>query len=113
MGGGADQEIVECVLGHVGPPQWHPSPVTRGSPRYLEKQVNDQISALYVGGTQALPRDALGFLRKPKEHTLQLPLTTKQQWLESVNNAIARKKRHDYGNYLSKQQFMAMWVIHH
>ncbi len=79
----------------------HQSPVARQD--ILEKQVNDQISALYVGSTQALPRDALGFLRKPKEHTLQLPLTMKQQWLESVNNAIACKKRHDYGNYLSEQ----------
>jgi len=37
---------------------------------------------------QALPRDAIGLLRKPKEHTLQLLLTMKQQWLESITNAI-------------------------
>jgi len=58
----------------------------------LEKHVNDQICAIYAGKTQALPRDALGFIWKPKDQVLQLPLTTKQQWLESVNIAIARRK---------------------
>jgi len=65
----------------------HQSPVARQD--ILEKQVNDQIRAIYEGGMQALPRDAIGLLWKPKEQTLQLPLTTKQQWLESVTNAIA------------------------
>jgi len=78
----------------------------------LEKHVTDQICAIYAGKTQALPRDALGFIRKPKDQVLQLPLTTKQQWLELVNIAIARQKRHDHGNYLSEQQFMATWGIH-
>ena len=78
----------------------------------LKKHVNDQICAIYDGGTQALPRDAIEFIQKLKDQILQLPLTTKQQWLESVNIAIARQKRHDYGNYLSEQWFMATWVIH-
>jgi len=68
----------------------HQSPVARQD--ILEKKVNDQISAFYDGGTQALPRDAIGLLRKPREQILHLPLTTKQQWLESVINAIARKQ---------------------
>ncbi len=85
----------------------HHSPTARQE--ILEKQINDQVRAIYEGGTQALPRDALGFVRKPLEHTLQLPLSTKQQWLESVNNAIERKRRHEYGNYVS---FMAAWVIY-
>jgi len=78
----------------------------------LEKQINDQIRAIYAGGTQALPRDAIGLLQKPLEHTLQLPLSTKQQWVESVNNASARKQRHEYGNYVSEQRFMANWLGH-
>jgi len=65
----------------------HQSPMARSN--ILEKQVNDYIRAIYARGTQALPRDAIGFLRKPLEQTLQLPLPTKQQWLELVNNAIA------------------------
>ncbi len=71
----------------------------------LEKHVNDQICGIYDWGSQALPRDVIGFLRKPKDQVLQLPLTTKQQWLESVQIAISRKKRHEYGKYISKQQF--------
>jgi len=78
----------------------------------LEKHVNDQICDIYDCGSQALPRDAIGFLRKLKDQVLQLPLTTKQQWLESVQIAISRKKRHEYGNYISEQQFMATWVIY-
>jgi len=68
----------------------HQSPVARHD--ILEKQVNDQICALYTGGMQALPRDALGLLCKPKEHILQLPIVTKQQWIELVKTAINRKK---------------------
>ncbi len=68
----------------------HQSPVARQD--ILEKQANDQIHALYEGGMQALPRDAIGLLRKPKEHLLQLPLTTKQQWIELVKTAINRKQ---------------------
>jgi len=78
----------------------------------LEKHVNDQICDIYARGSQALPRDAIGLLQKPKDQVLQLPLTTKQQWLESVQIAISRKKRHEYGNYISEQQFMATWVIY-
>ncbi len=88
----------------------HNSPTARQE--ILEKQINDQIRAIYAGGTQALPRDAIGLLRKPLEHTLQLPLSTKQQWVESVNNASARKQRHEYGNYVSEQRFMAIWLGH-
>jgi len=78
----------------------------------LEKHVNDQVGDIYAHGSQALPRDAIGLLQKPKDQVLQLPLTTKQQWLESVQIAISRKKRHEYGNYISEQQFMATWVIY-
>jgi len=86
----------------------HTSPAARQE--IIEKQVNDQIRNIYAGGTQALSRDAIGMLRKPLEHTLQLPLATKQQWMESIHDAIARKQRHEYGNYLSEQRFMAHWL---
>jgi len=78
----------------------------------IEKKVNNCICELYVGGTQALPRDAIGLLCKPKEHILQLALPAKQQWIKSVQVAIDRKKCHEFGAYLSEQQFMASWVIH-
>jgi len=78
----------------------------------LEKHVNDQICAIYDGGSQALPRDVIGFIWKLKDQVLQLPLTTKQQWLKSVQIAVSRKKWYEYGNYISEQQFMATWVIY-
>ncbi len=88
----------------------HTSPTARQE--ILEKHVNDKIRAIYEGGTQALPRDAIGLLWKTQEQTLQLPLSAKHQWLESINNAIAQKQKHEYRNYLSEQQFMASWVIY-
>jgi len=88
----------------------HTSPTARQE--ILEKHVNDKIRAIYEGGTQALPCDAIGLLQKTQEQMLQLPLPAKHQWLESINNAIARKQKHEYGNYLSEQWFMASWVIY-
>ncbi len=88
----------------------HQSPMARQE--ILEKQVNNQIHGIYAGGTQALPRDAFGFVRKPLEQTLHLSLPAKQQWLESVHNAIQRKKKHEYGKYASEQRFMNTWLIH-
>jgi len=87
----------------------HESPTARQD--ILEKKVNDRICKLYMGGTQALPRDAIGLFRKPKEHILKLALPAKQQWIESVQVAIDQKKRHEFGAYLSEQRFMATWVI--
>jgi len=46
--------------------------------------VNNQIKALYAGGAQQLPRDALKFLRQPVETILQYPLASKQIWLDAV-----------------------------
>jgi len=48
----------------------------------LEEKINGKISAICANGTQVLPRDAIGLLQKPKEHALQLPLWTKQQWVD-------------------------------
>jgi len=55
----------------------------------LEKKINDQICSIYKTGSHALPCDALAFIHKPREQLLQLPLLTKQQWLELVKVAMA------------------------
>jgi len=65
----------------------------------IEKKVNDQICELYMGSTQALPWDAIGLFCKPKDHILQLMLTAKQQWIESVQIAMDWKKWHTFGTY--------------
>jgi len=85
---------------------------TQAKHEILEKKLNDQICKIYTTRTQELPQDTLVFIWKPKEHILQLPFTTKQQWLESVKVAMAWKQRHKYRWYLSEQQYMEMWVIH-
>jgi len=77
----------------------------------LEKQVNDQIWTIYANGTQVVPCNAIGLLRKLLKQILHLPFTMKQQWLDSIASAIARKQQHDYGCYLGEQCFMATWVI--
>jgi len=78
----------------------------------IETKVNNSIYELYARAMQALPRDAIGLFRKPKEHILQLALPAKQQWVDSVQVAIDWKTRHEFGAYLSEQRFMAQWVIH-
>jgi len=85
---------------------------TQAKQAILKTKINNQISSIYEARSQALPQDALTFIQKPKEQVLQLPLATKQQWVESVEVAMACKKRHGYGNHLSEQHFMAMWVIY-
>jgi len=42
----------------------------------------------------------------PLEHKLQLPLTTKQQWLESVELAICQKQQYEFGTMASKRCLM-------
>jgi len=53
----------------------------------------------------------LSLLRNPIKHQLNLPLTTKQQWLESIAAAIQQKRLHEYGAMVSKQCLMENWVI--
>ncbi len=79
--------------------------------RIVEKDVNKKIQQVYQEGPLALPREALPLLLKPLEAQLELPLKAKQQWLESIKAARIWKKEHDYGRYLSEQQFMEQWVI--
>jgi len=50
-------------------------------------------------------------MRHPLDHQLSLPITTKQQWLKSIQAALHRKKLHKYGNIAAEQRLMEMWVI--
>jgi len=70
--------------------------------------VNDQIEALYAGGAQQLPLNALKFLDKPKEMVLHYPLACKQLWLEAVQAAQLCRQLHEFWQYLGKQSFMAL-----
>jgi len=72
--------------------------------------VDDRIKALYAGGAQQLPRDALKFLRQPLATVLQYPLASKQIWLDAVNTAQQQRRRHEHGRYLGEQRFMATWL---
>jgi len=83
---------------------------TEQQQQILHSLVNKQIKKLYAGGAQQLPRDALKFLCTPKEVVMQYLLAPKQLWVESVTTAQQRQKVHDYGKYLSKQQFMITWL---
>jgi len=86
---------------------------TQAKMEIVEKRINDQIHSIYETKSQTLSQDALIFIWKPKEQILQLPLVTKQQWLESVEVAMACKECHEYdGCYLSKQWYLEMWLIH-
>jgi len=69
-------------------------------------QINDQIWAYYLQVPQALPQDTMHFMSQHMEHQLNLLLAAKQQWLNSVEVAIAWKFCHNHGNYLAEQWFM-------
>jgi len=77
----------------------------------IKLMVNQQIQAIYAARLQALPCNSFHFLRAPLEVTLQLLLTTKQQWVESIEVATRKKKKHEYGAHLFEQHFMEEWVI--
>jgi len=51
-------------------------------------------------------KNAMHLMDKPIEQQLALPISTKQQWLESVALATDQKGCHDFGNYLQQQRFM-------
>jgi len=53
----------------------------------------------------------LGMICKPLEQQLSLPLPTKQQWLKSIQVAMAWKWEHNFRAYAAKHCFMRMWVI--
>jgi len=79
----------------------------------LESVVNDKIRQFYVISMASLPHDAMGFLLL--EEQLLKPLTNKTLWVESIEAAILRKARHDYGVMMGEQwlmwQFLGLdWV---
>jgi len=53
----------------------------------IEADANHRIEEAYLRGSSSLPRDAVHLLNRPKEQVLQWPLTTKQQWLDSLEVA--------------------------
>jgi len=73
--------------------------------------VDDKIKALYAGGAQQLPRDALKFLRQPREMILKYSLASKQIWLDAVQATQSRRQRHEYGQYLGEHSFMVTWML--
>jgi len=78
----------------------------------LEKDINNQIRQMYALGPGQLTWADISLLKNPiLEHQLSLPMTTKQQWLESIVAAIHRKKLHKYGATVAEQWLMEAWVI--
>jgi len=77
----------------------------------LEKDINNKIRKIYSVGIGQLARGGFRLMKHPLEHQLQLPLNTKQQWVESINAALHRKKIHEHRSMLVEQQLMETWVV--
>jgi len=77
----------------------------------LEKDINDTIRQIYSVGIGQLARGDFGLMKHPLEHQLQLPLHTKQQWVDSIEAALHRKKIHEHGSMLAEQRLMETWVV--
>jgi len=77
----------------------------------LEKDVNKQIRTVYATRPGRLARADLGLMKNTVDHQLQLPLNTKQQWLESIAAAMHRKQLHEHGTMMGEQRLMETWVI--
>ncbi len=69
----------------------------------LNSYADDQIKNVYQQGSTTLPRDALHLIREPLEVQLTKSLATKQLWLQSIQAAQDRKKRHEHGAMAGKQ----------
>jgi len=54
----------------------------------LESRVNDQITALYQQGLQAIPRDSFAFFKTPLKILLTKTKQYKTRWVASVEVAI-------------------------
>jgi len=54
----------------------------------LEKDINVKIWQAYAVGTRQLAQANIGLLRNTLDHQLSLLMTTKQQWLESIEAAL-------------------------
>jgi len=87
----------------------HESTLNRGL--ILEKDINDKIRQIYSVGIGQLARGDFGLMKNPLEHQIQLPLHTKQQWVESIAAALHRKQIHEHGSMLAEQRLMETWVV--
>jgi len=77
----------------------------------LEKDINDKIRKIYSVGIGQLTRGDFGLMKHPLEHQLQLPINTKQQWVESIEAMLHRKKIHEHRSMLAEQRLMETWVV--
>jgi len=86
----------------------HSSTITRED--ILDSHINEQLTSLYNYGMQEIPRDAFTFFQANLEDLLQQNRNYKKKWIASVQAAKEQKQRHDFGAYLSEQQFMRCWL---
>jgi len=79
----------------------------------IEADANSRIEEAYLSSSSRLPRNAVHLLNWPKEPVLQWPLTTKQQWLDSLEAAKQRWEQANRDPLAGKRALMAMWVLHY
>jgi len=77
----------------------------------LETAVNDQIKQIYASGLGQLACADFGLMRNSVDQQIQLPLQTKQLWVDLIPVAIHRKQLHEHGAMVGEQQLMETWVI--
>jgi len=68
----------------------------------VESLLNYCIWQIYALGSALLLHDALWMMQTLLDQ-LQKPLTTKQQWVESIDAATAQKLWHDHGAMAGEQ----------
>jgi len=76
----------------------------------LDSRINEELTTLYNHGVQEVPCNAFTFFQTSLEDLLQQNWNYKKKWIASVQAAKERKQRHDFGAYLSEQQFMQHWL---
>jgi len=57
----------------------------------LEKDYKNKIRPIYEVGPSQISKANLVLMKHPVKHQLQLPLTTKCQWLESIAITLHQK----------------------
>ncbi len=78
----------------------------------LEADINRRIVEAFLHGSSGLPRDVVHFLNRTKEQVLQWPLTTKQQWLDSLAVAKCRVEQANRDPQAGERELMERWVLH-
>jgi len=78
----------------------------------IEEDANCQIEEAYLSGSGGLPRDAVHLLQRSKEQVLQWPLTTKQQWLDSLEVAKKQWQQSNQDPLAGERALMVTWVLH-